>query len=190
MGQFPTLKRIMPLLRIESAVVAAVLVFAVLWYYQDQQIFDVREEAVGLERRLQIVTEDLTFAIASDDSNDLEEQLSELRSAQRGPLGLPSLESAASFGDKLLIYLDEQQLNVLGFGKTETVATVGGKDYQAIRYAIATQGTGESLVGLLKLLEDFPTAAVQSLTLAKPIEGSDNWELALELDLFYGDGEF
>ena len=79
---------------------------------------------------------------------------------------------------------------MLGFGKTETVATVGGKDYQAIRYAIATQGTEESLVGLLKLLEDFPTAAVQSLNLAKPIEGSAKWELTLELDLFYGDGEF
>jgi len=185
--QFPTLERLRPLLRMEVAVVLAFLILAYVWYTQQQQLDDARAEESRLERNLSAVRVDLQFQDPNRNLGALQEKLAGLLAAEvLQPL--PSREMALRFGEEVLVYAQDQQLGLPKFGRAETIGVFGEQEYSAIRYLIAARGTTDSLVGVLELLRDFPTAKVQALHFVRPIERPKSWEMNLELDVFYGNG--
>ena len=187
MTQFPTLEWLRPLLRLEVAVVVAVLILAYVWYTQQQQLDDARAEESSLESNLSAVLVDLRYQDPNRDLGALQEKLASLLSAEvLQPL--PSREMALRLGEDVLIYAQNQQLGLSEFGTLETISVLGEQEYSAIRYLIAARGTTDSLVGVLELLRDFPTAKVQALHFVRPIEAPESWEMNLELDVFYGNG--
>lgn len=184
MNQFPALERLRPYLRIELAVLAAVLVFAVVWFYQNQQVGDAREEESVLDRQLKAAQDDLNLFIANNEQPALAEELRQLQVVER-PLSLSSREDALKFRDDVLSYVDDRQLTLNAFGKEETSIPFGGDDFPTIRYSISAQGSEDDLVGMLQLLQDFPTATVQVLQLVRSPESLDSWEMNLNLDVLY-----
>ena len=162
MNQFPALERLRPFLRIEVAVLAAVLLVAVVWYYQNQQIDDAREEESVLQRQLKAAVDDLNLFIADNEQPALEAELRQLQVVVEEPSStlLPSREDALKFRDDLLAYVDNRQLELNEFGKEETSTPFGDDEFPTIRYSIAAVGNADALVGMLELLQDFPTATV------------------------------
>jgi len=186
MNQFPTLERLRPLLRIEVAIAVVILVVAVIWYNQSQAISDAQDRESSQDVKLRAARADLRIQSSDDNASDLRDEISRLESEQR-PLSLPSRDEAMRLGQEILSYAGAEQLNLPVFGREESVATLGDQDYTSLRYTIAAQGPTETLVGVLALLRDFPTATVQTLHFIRPPEGLDSWEMTLELDVFFGE---
>lgn len=195
MNQLPSLEKLRPLLRMETAVVIAILVLAVAWYTQSQMTEDAREAESAADQKLKTADRKLRAAQQDLDSFDtsngrgaLEAELEKEQSIEQDQLALPSQDKALSFGDALLIYTNDQELHLPVYDQTESVASVGEQEFQAIHYSIRAQGSVAALVGVLKLLQEFPTAAVQTLDFVRPSEELDNCGMSLELDVFFGAG--
>ena len=187
MNQLPSLERLRPLLRIETAVVVAILVLAVAWYIYDQKASEAQEVESAIDQKLKTVQRDLQLWDANNDPDTLVAALAELQSGEQGPVALPLRVDASRFRIELLSYADAHGLSLPAFDQVESVASLAEQEYQAIRYSIAAQGTANILVGVLMLLQDFPTAAVQTLDFVRPPEGFDDWNMNLELDIFFDD---
>ena len=186
MNQFPTIERLRPLLRIEVAIAVVILVVAVIWYNQSQKVSDAEDVESSLDNRLRAARDDLRIQNSNESANELSDEIARLESEQR-PLSLPSRDEAMRLGQEILFYAEAQLLNLPVFGREETVATLGELNYTAIRYTVAAQGSTESLVGVLALLREFPTATVQTLNFVRPPDGLDSWEMTLELDVYFGE---
>ena len=172
----------------ETAVVIALLVLAVAWYNQFQETGDARDAKSASDLQLDAAQDDLRFWEINNDPVALREELTQLQSLEQDSLALPTRATASSFGDELLIYANEQELRLPVFGQAGSVASVGDQEFQAIHYSIRALGSADALVGVLKLLQEFPTAAVQTLEFVRPPEQLESWEMSLELDVFFGPG--
>jgi len=187
MTQFPTLEKLRPYLRIEAAVLAALLVVIVTWYVFNQQTSDSRDAEAAVDQVLGAVKSDLSAFARSDERATLQEQLAALQ-ADQATVVLPNRDEALRFGGELLNYVAQQNLPLNAYGTEESLTPIGEQEYPTIRYSIVAQGPQESLVGTLQLLQQFPTAAVQVLELVRPVANSPEWVLSLELSVFFDDG--
>ena len=79
MTQFPTLEKLRPYLRIEAAVLAALLVVIVAWYIFNQQTTDSRDAEAAVDQVLGAVKSDLSAFARSDERATLQEQLAALQ---------------------------------------------------------------------------------------------------------------
>jgi len=184
---FPTLERLKPFLRIESAIVIALIIIVVAWLSFSQKANDAREEESRLENSVKTAQDDLDFFARNNERDTLEERLRLLQTEQ-SPISLPSRESALLFRDDILSYVAEQQLALTQYANEESLTPFGDREYPTIRYSLIAQGDEAALVGMLSLLQDLPTASVQVLQLIKPPEELADWELSLELTLFFSNG--
>jgi len=186
MNQFPTLQRLRPLLRIEVGILVVVLVIALIWYNQNQQVGDARDEESLMVQKINAANDDLAVFEQTNARAALEEELAQLQSEQK-PVVLPTRRDALRLNDELLAYADDQQLGLPAYHRKEMTVTSAEQEFPAVRYSIVAQGSAAPLVGMLELLRDFPSAKVQLLQFVRPPEGQDIWEMSLELDVFYGD---
>ena len=131
--------------------------------------------------------DDLDFFARNNERDTLEERLRLLQTEQ-SPISLPSRESALLFRDDILSYVAEQQLALTQYANDESLTPFGDREYPTIRYSLIAQGDEAALVGMLSLLQDLPTASVQVLQLIRPPEELADWELSLELTLFFSNG--
>ena len=187
MTQFPTLEKLRPYLRIEVGVVAALLVVIVAWYMFNQQTSESRDAETALDRKLLAAQADLDTFARRDERATLQNQLAELQ-ADQATVVLPRRDVALRFRDELLRYVDSENLPLNAFGKEESLRPIGEQEYPIIRYSIVAQGDQDSVVGTLRLLQDFPTAAVDMLELRRPVEDLPEWVMTLELSVFFDDG--
>lgn len=187
MTQFPSLEKIRPYLRIETAVVVALLVVVVFWYMLSQQVNESSDAEGVLDQKIAAVRSDINAFTQNDERATLQAQLAELQ-ADQTTVVLPSRDLALQFGDVLLKYVSSQNIPLNNYATEETLTPIGEQDYPTILYIIIVQGPQNSLVGTLELLQEFPTAAVQVLELIRPVEDRPEWVMTLELSVFYDDG--
>ena len=184
MNQLPILDRLRPLLRIEAGTLAAIVVVAVAWFNFNQQVDKSRQEASALDEKPKAAQEDLDLLADDAQRAALEASLRELQSGNR-ITALPTQDAVSAFGDMVIHYVYEQQLSLPIFGKSETKATVDDREYPAIRYSMLARGEPDAIVGMLALLQGFPTAAVHTLDFMRTGDEPETWEMSLDLDLFY-----
>lgn len=170
--------------RPETVLVLLILVVAVAWLYLDRQNKDPKAEVSGLDRNLRVARDDLKFLEDNSNLAALEKELALLRSAPR-PATLPSRQDALKFRNQMLTYAAEQGLPLSTFDISEGSAGVPGGEYSFVRYSIVTRGNLEPLVGALKLLQDFPTATVQTLRFIRVAAAESQWEMRFDLDVFH-----
>ena len=187
MTQFPSLEKIRPYLRIETAVVVALLVVVVFWYMLSQQVNESSDAEGVLDQKIAAVRSDINAFTQNDERATLQAQLAELQ-ADQTTVVLPSRDLALQFGEVLLKYVSSQNIPLNNYATEETLTPIGEQDYPTILYSIIVQGPQNSLVGTLELLQEFPTAAVQVLELIRPVEDRPEWVMTLELSVFYDDG--
>ena len=184
-----TIPQLKVLLRWETILLGLLAVAGVAWYQMEQWTQDAKGEDARVEQRLTVARDDLTFWEANYDSVSLEEEIEQLRVALASQ-DIPSHEEALSFRTAVFAYSAEQGLPLSTFERVESFITPDGEDERpVIHYSIVAQGSEESLVGVLGLLEAHPTAVVQELKFARPTESPADWQMTLELDLFYVPGE-
>ena len=184
MSQFPSLERIRPLLRLEVAVFVALLLAAVVWFNLNSKVEDARDEETAVEQRLRAARVDVDLFAGNNERTKLEEELQLLKLEQK-TLELTPMVDAARVRDDILTYVDERKLALNAFGKQETTTPSGDREVSTLRYSFTVQGDEESLVGILSLLKEHPTASVQSLQFARLVEDPENWQMSLELAVFY-----
>ena len=188
MNQFPALERLRPLLRLEFAILAAVLLAAAVWYNLSSKVADVRDEETAVETKLKAAQQDLDLFAANNEQAGLEEKLQVLQLEQK-TLELAPMVDALKVGEDILTYVENQQLALNAFGKQESTTTSGEDEVLTLRYNFTVQGDQEALVGILGLLKEHPTASVQSLNFARRSEGEESWVMSLELSVYYLDPE-
>ena len=193
MTQFPSLERLRPLLRVEVAVIVALLLVAVVWFNFNSKVEDARGEETVVEQRLRAARADLNVFAGNNEQSELEERLRllkvELEKVRQITVGLSPREDALRVRDDILTFVDEQQLALNAFGQQEVTTPAGDEEIPTILYSFTAQGDEESLVGILRLLQEYPTATVQALQFARLAEGLESWEMSLELSVFYLDSE-
>ena len=189
MSQFPSLERLRPLLRVEVGVIVALLLVAVVWFNFSSKVEDARGKETVVERSLRAARADLNVFAGNNEQSKLEEELRllklELEKVQQITVELSPKEDALRVRDDILTYVDERQLALNAFGQQEVTTRAGDEEIPTIRYSYIAQGDEESLVGILRLLREYPTATVQALQFTRLAEGLENWEISLELSVFY-----
>ena len=100
-------------------------------------------------------------------------------------LELSPKDDALLVRDDILAYVDQQQLALNAFGQLEGTTAAGDEEILTIRYSFTVQGDEEALVGVLRLLNVYPTASVQSLRFTRLAEDLEGWEMSLELAVFF-----
>jgi len=193
-SQFPTLERLRPLLRIEFAAAVVLLLVAVVWFNLNSKVEDARAAETVVEQKLRAARADLNLFAENNEQSNLEEKLRllqlQLDKVQQITVELSPRADALRVRDDILAYVDERNLALNAFAQEELKTPAGGEEIPTIRYSFTTQGDEESLVGILRLLQDYPTATVQALQFARLAEDLDNWEMSLELSVFYlGSGQ-
>ena len=89
----------------------------------------------------------------------------------------------------LTSYAAVQQLDLKEFERGEASFVFDDKTvYPAVSYRLLVQGAAQSLVGMLILLRDVPTALVQTLDFTILPESQDRWEVAMEMLVVYNEG--
>jgi hypothetical protein len=201
MKQRITLRQLKALLRLETGLVALVVVLTMVGFSLSQQATKSRAEQVGLNRRLATVTQNLTEVRSNDPKPALRRKLEELQ-AKPQPQTLPSLQQASELGPALVIYAASQGLQLNTFDTVQTLppaaVPAGGSpgptagsprekgEHLAISYLIEARGPVDSLVGALQLTGGFPTAKVQKLEFTRAPGGQPLWQMNLDLAVFYG----
>ena len=184
-----TITQLKTLLRLETILLGLFVVGAVAWYQLEQRTQDAKEEVDRVEQHLNVAKDDLIFWEANYDSDSLKGEIGQLQLALASQ-DIPSHQEALSFGTAVFAYSAEQGLPLSTFERTESSITPDGEDErQLIHYSIVARGSEESLVGVLGLLAAHPTAVVQTLKFARLTESLQDWQMTLELDVFYVGGD-
>ena len=104
-------------------------------------------------------------------------------------LELSPKDDAVRVRDDILAYVDERRLSLNAFGQQESTTPAGDEQIPTLRYSFTVQGDEESLIGVLRLLQEYPTTTVQALQFARLAGDLENWEMSLDLAVFYLDSE-
>ena len=154
-------------------------------YSQYQQAGVVGEELDALERRFQVVQDDLNYLEANDETPALNATLERER-AQPLPLSLPTRDQAQVFSADVVAYAAGQQLPLTTFDRTDSVIPVGNKEFPTLHHSVQAEGSRDALTGILQLIGEFPSAKVRDLVFSRVGGGQDRWLMAMELDVIYG----
>lgn len=176
------------LLRVDRISLILGLTIFIATYYgysQYQQAGQMRDERDALEKRLQVLQDDLAYLEANDETAALIATL-DSEKEQPEPPSLPTLDQAQVFSADVVAYAAGQQLPLTTFDRTETLVPVGDKEFPTIRHSVEAEGSTDALTGLLQLVGEFPSAQVRDLVLSRIGGGPDQWLMVMELDVIYG----
>ena len=154
-------------------------------YSQYQQAGEMGDELDALEKRFQVVQDDLDYLEANDETAALNATL-EREKAQPQPLSLPTRDQAQVFSADIVAYAAGQQLPLTTFDRTETLVPVGDKEFPTLHHSVQAEGSRDTLTGILQLVGEFPSAKVRDLVFSRVGGGQDQWLMAMELDVIYG----
>ncbi len=190
MNQRTTLRQLRALLRLETGLVALVVVLTVGGFLLSQQAKASRAEQAGQNRRLATVSQNLRDARSNDPKPALRSKLEGLQQTPE-PQALPSRQQALELGPAMVIYAASQGLQLSTFDTIEAVPLAAGSTPQqaarpAISYSIVARGRMDSLVGALQLTGGFPTAKIQKLEFTRAPGGQPLWQMNLDVAVFYG----
>ncbi|MCH8086294.1 MAG: hypothetical protein IIC81_00425 [Chloroflexi bacterium] len=152
--------------------------------YLLQQKGDAEDQLVDVEARLARAQSTLSGLNNNGGVDALTEDLEELQS-DPGPQLFPSREEASNLFPSIASRVQELAVDLIGFNSTEKTLRVEGlegKDRPLISYAFTALGEPEDLLGVLSLVNDHPTAIVQSL---KMDSSEGRWTITADLALFY-----
>jgi hypothetical protein len=175
-----SLDQLRNLRRPEAMLVVLILVVAVGWQYLNGQTKDATGEASKLDRSLRVARDDLKFLEGNSNLASLKKELEQLRLAPQ-PTTLPSRQDALKFRIEMLTYAAEQGLPLSAF----EISNASAGDNPIVRYSLVARGNLAPLVGVLKLLQGFPTATVQSMRFTRVAAGENQWEMKFDLDVFH-----
>ena len=185
MNQQLTLRQLKFLLRLETGLVALVVILGMVAYSLSQQVEKSAAEQKSLKNRLDTVSKNLRDLRSNDPKPALRSKLEGLQSTPE-PQALPSREQTLQLGSTLVTYASAQGLHLTAFDTAQASSPVaspapggptpapGGPtpvpgltrekgDRASINYSMVARGPVDSLVGTLQLLGGFPTAKVQKL---------------------------
>ncbi|MCH9035999.1 MAG: hypothetical protein IH860_01590 [Chloroflexi bacterium] len=168
----------------ETVAVLLVIILAVGGVYLLQQKGDAEDQLVDVEARLARAQSTLRGLNNNGGVDALTEELEELQS-DPGPQLFPSREEASNLFPSIASRVQELAVDLIGFNSTEKTLRVEGlegKDRPLISYVFTALGEPEDLLGVLSLINDHPTAIVQSLEMDSS-EGQ--WAITADLALFY-----
>ncbi len=185
MNQRLTTQQLRSLLRPETALVGLMLVSLVAWYVLNQRVGNAQEEEAIVQRQVTAARDDLIHWETNYSAPALREEIAQLRSILQEQ-DLPTHQEALAFRTALSSYSAERQLPLRTFERLESAPLEEDEEETAsVHYSIVAQGTEDALVGALLLLEGFPTAVVQQLEFTRVSGSPTDWEMLLELDVFY-----
>ena len=201
MNQRITLRQLRGLLRLETGLVALVVLLAVAGFSLSQQVGKSHAEQEGFKKRLATATQNLKDLRANDPIPALRSRLEQLQ-AKPEPQALPSRQQALELGVTLVSYAAAQGLHLTSFDTAQTpspgTGLAGGSltpttgspplkaERPAISYSIVARGPKDSLVGVLQLTRGLPTAKVQKLEFTRAPGGQPLWQMDLDLTVIYG----
>ena len=202
MSQIPALERLRPFLRLEVAILVALLLVAMVWFNISfsfgplglgevslgPKVEDARDQDRTVDQRLRAARADLVLFEGNNEQAELEERLRLLMSEQTS-LEMAPRDDALGVRDDILTYIEERQLALITFVKQEATTTSGDEEIPTFRYAFIIQGDQESLVGILRLLQEYPAASVQALDFARLVDDQVSWEMTLQLSVLFLSGE-
>ena len=171
----------------ETVAVLLIIILAVGGVYLLQQKGDEEDRLVDVEARL--VRAEANLAKLRDPNNNrgvdaLTEELEQLQS-DPGPQLFPSREEASNLFPSIANRVQELAVDLIGFNSTEKtlhIEGLEGSDRPLISYAFTALGEPEDLLGVLSLINDYPTAIVQAL---KMDSSEGQWAITADLALFY-----
>ncbi len=201
MNQQLTLRQLKFLLRLETGLVALVVILGMVAYSLSQQVEKSAAEQKSLKNRLDTVSKNLRDLRSNDPKPALRSKLEGLQSTPE-PQALPSREQTLQLGSTLVTYASAQGLHLTAFDTAQASSPVaspapGGPtpvpgltrekgDRASINYSMVARGPVDSLVGTLQLLGGFPTAKVQKLEFTRAPGGQPVWQMNLDLAVSYG----
>ena len=172
MNQQRSLPPLRSLLKVETLLLGLVVLVGVIGYTRiepaEQDVLGVGDTS-GLEAELRLASDDLDYLRANDERPKLREELAALKAA---PLALPVPErhTVAQLADSIVFFAAEQGLGLLKFSSSEGPVTRGTREFQSFNYSIVASGEVNSLIGMLAILDDHPTAAVDLLEFSLVVE--------------------
>ncbi len=169
--------------RIETAVIAAVLLLALAWFVLNQQVGSARDDYGLAERKLSAVKSNFNVLNSGEEKAALDKQLQELQAGQSSVV-LPPRSDALNFGAELANYVSDNKLALQSMETKDSTIALDKIQRPAIAYSVVLTGGSQELVGALSLLNRFSSASVQSLSLSKDKEGTQ-WKLNLNVAVVY-----
>lgn len=167
MNQRPSLPRLKSLVRMETGLVALVVIvgFVSLTRFAPAEEV-VQDDASVLQNKLKVARDDLAYLQANDTRPALKAELEELRAAP-ALQDVPSRQTVVQLSNNIVSFAADQSLELRSFTSAVKPATRGKAKFESIAYSIVAAGKVDPLIGVLGKLDDFPTAVVERLALAR-----------------------
>ncbi|MCH8089432.1 MAG: hypothetical protein IH955_05415 [Chloroflexi bacterium] len=168
----------------ETVAVLLIIILAVGGVYLLQQKGDGEDRLVDVEARLGRAQSTLRGLNNNGGVDALTEELEDLQS-DPGPQLFPSREEASNLFPSIANRVQELAVDLIGFNSTEKtlhIEGLEGSDRPLISYAFTALGEPEDLLGVLSLINDYPTVIVQAL---KMDSSEGQWAITADLALFY-----
>lgn len=165
---------------------AAALIAALIGLFLFVQRVSAREDERDLNTQLSSVTRALQGR--QQERAVLEETLGTLKAPVPATQGsLPSRFDAQGLGIRFTEYVTEpgRDVRIGSFDSVESSFNAGAQVYPVLSYTIEAKGPKNSLIGLLGLLKEYPSALVQALTFSRDAVDETQWVMKLGLVLFY-----
>jgi len=184
MTQRSTTQQLRSLLRPETVLLGLMLIGVAAWYGLNQQAGNAQEEEVVVQRQVAAARDDLIHWETSFSAPALQQEIEQLQSILQEQ-DLPTHQEALAFRTAMFAYSAERQLPLRTFERQESATSEEEEANPSVHYSIVARGTEDALVGALGLLEGFPTAVVLQLEFTSVLGSPTDWEMLLELDIFY-----
>ena len=167
--------------RVETVFMALVVVLALFALVSIFRNAAVSSEAQSLEER---VSRAISAFRTIQDESDFDALQARLETLQSEPLPdtFPSRTEALALDAAFFAVAGDLGVEIASFDTIDGSFPVGDTQFLAVNYSMEAAGTQAAVAGLLQLLEDFPTALIDELSLTR---NGDVWSLVLALAVVY-----
>ena len=166
--------------------VVLVIVAVVAFFYLTQQRGSAQEEVDAASLTIRKTKAAITRL--EGERVDLEAQVAgEQGEVESGlePLVLATIGEALGLGPTLATYAGQTGVAVKTFDSELTSSLVGEDEFQTIVYTLAAQGSPQALIGILSLVDEVPSAVVQTLRYTSDEQSQGQWTMDLGLLVIY-----
>ena len=169
---------------VEGVLIGLVVVLALFALVSIFRNASASSDVRSLEDRIDRASASLRSIEESSDIAGLQSRLERLRTIPR-PRPLPTKLNVLTIDAALFARAADLGVGVTSFNSLDAPVETEGSSFSALSYAVQASGSPDALTGLMRLLEEYPTAVVRELTLTNE---SGGWTAGLTLAVVYDSG--
>ena len=169
---------------VEGVLIGLVVVLALFALVSIFRNASASSDVRSLEDRIDRASASLRSIEESSDIAGLQSRLERLRTIPR-PRPLPTKLNVLTIDAALFARAADLGVGVTSFNSLDAPVEIEGSSFSALSYAVQASGSPDALTGLMRLLEEYPTAVVRELTLTNE---SGGWTAGLTLAVVYDSG--